>query len=148
MNVLRQRFLLSRLLLTVWGGGTLLGGLTVLGVGMIPDFVPTDLEFLEATIGEVAALHEAVLPYVAHDRIGFGGALVASGIAVLPIVWFVEDQYRLASLRLLLLVWAVGAETAIGVHPQVGYNSLPHLLPFLVKDGAFVLALVAFRKGW
>ncbi len=147
-KVLRQRFPFSRLLLTVWGGGTLLGGLTVLGVGMIPVFVPTDLEFLEATIGEVAAIHEAVLPFVAHDRIGFGGALVASGIAILPIVWFVEDEDRLASLRPLLLVWPVGAVTAIGVHPLVGYNSLPHLLPFLVKDGAFLLALVAYRKGW
>ena len=147
-EVLQRRGFLSRLLLTVWGGGTLLGGLTILGVGMIPVFVPTDLEFLEATIGEVAAIHEAVLPFVAHDRIGFGGALVASGIAILPIVWFVEDEDRLASLRLLLLVWAVGAVTAIGVHPLVGYNSLPHLLPFLVKDGAFLLALVAYRKGW
>lgn len=147
-KVLRQRFLLSRLLLTVWGAGTLLGGLTVLGVGMIPVFVPTDLEFLGATTGDVAAVHEAVLPFVAHDRIGFGGALIASGIAMLSIIWFVEDQNRLASLRLLLVVWAVGAVTAIGVHPLVGYNSLPHLLPFLVKDGAFLLALVAYRKGW
>lgn len=69
-DVLRQRFLLSRLLLTVWGGGTLLGGLAVLRVGMIPVIVPTDPEFLKAAIGEVAALHKAMLPFVAHDGSG------------------------------------------------------------------------------
>ncbi len=69
-DVLRQRFLLSRLLLTLWGGGTLLGGLAVLRVGMIPVIVPTDPEFLKAAIGEVAALHKAVLPFVAHDGSG------------------------------------------------------------------------------
>ena len=147
-ELLQRRFTFSRLLLTVWGGGTLLGGLTVLGVGMIPVFVPTDLEFLGSTTAHVAAVHEAVLPFVAHDRIGFGGALVASGMAILPIVWNTEDRERLASLRLLLVVWAVGAATAIGIHPVVGYNSLPHLLPFIVKDGAVILALFAFRKGW
>ena len=74
--------------------------------------------------------------------------MVASGIAILPIVWFVEDQGRLASLCLLRLVWVAGAVTAIGVYPLVGYNSIPHRLPFPVKDGAFILALVAYRKGW
>ena len=144
----QRRSILARLLLTVWGGGTLLGGLVILGVGMIPVFVPTDLEFLGSTTAEVTAIHEAVLPFVAHDRIGFGGALVSSGIAILPIVWLTDERNRLASLRLLLLVWAVGAVTAIGVHPLVGYNRLPHLLPFIMKDGAFILAVFAFRKGW
>lgn len=138
---------LSRLLLTLWGGGTCLGGLAILGVGMLPVFVATDLAFLDATARELAGLHGSVVPFIAHDRIGFGGALLASGIAIVGIVWSVPRQEFAGVWPVLALAWAIGAATAIGVHPLVGYNSLAHLAPFLVKDGAFLLAVGAFWLG-
>ena len=130
----------TRLLLTVWAAGNLLGGLLILLVGVFPVFVAEDLAFLRATLESFDSGPPLLLSFVAHDRVGFGGALVAGGIAQLGVVWGSGERLPTV-LKRLAGVWLIGAVTVIGVHPLVGYNSLTHLLPFLVKDSAFLLGL-------
>ena len=142
-----QKLDMTRLLLTVWAAGNLLGGVAILLVGVFPVFVAEDLAFLHATLESFDRGPLLLLPFVAHDRVGFGGALVAGGIAQLGIVWgswLEKGENRPLPLGFLAGVWLLGVVTAIGVHPLVGYNSLSHLLPFLVKDGAFLLGLIGY----
>jgi hypothetical protein len=139
---LYQRMTVERLLATIWGGGTLLGGIAILFVGMFPVFVAEDQQYLGASAALLHQINPQLVAYIAHDRSGFGGALIALGIMVLGIVWFAGKAHLYSGRRWLVLAWIVSVLTAIGIHPLVGYNSLSHLVPFLLKDGAFALALV------
>jgi hypothetical protein len=107
--------------------GLVLGGLTILVVGMTCVFVPQDLTYLGLSVEELRALNPRLVPLIAHDRAGFGGAVCCCGVALLccvrcgrpsPGLWWV-----------LALVGLVGFGTAIGVHPAVGYNDAVHLAP-------------------
>jgi len=140
----------ERLLMSLWAGGTLLGGMTILFVGMFPVFVVEDLSYMRTATNELQKISASLIPYIAHDRSGFGGALVAGGLAMLALIWFTRLEHFAAARRWLGLAWVIGAITAIGIHPLVGYTSFSHLLPFLVKDGAFLAALIIAmlsRKG-
>jgi hypothetical protein len=129
-------------LMSIWAGGTLLGGMTILFVGMFPVFVVEDLSYMRTATNELQEISASLIPYIAHDRSGFGGALVAGGLAMLALIWFTRLEHFAAARRWLGLAWVIGAITAIGIHPLVGYTSFSHLLPFLVKDGAFSAALI------
>jgi hypothetical protein len=140
----------ERLLMTIWAGGTLLGGMTILFVGMFPVFVVEDLHYMRTATNELEEISASLIPYIAHDRSGFGGALVAGGLAMLAMIWGTTADHFAEVRRWLASAWLIGAVTAIGIHPLVGYTSFSHLLPFLVKDGAFSAALIIAmlsRKG-
>ena len=132
---------IGRLLLSVWALGTVLGGLTISLTGMFPIFVPQDLAYMQTTIEALEQVNSRLIPFIAHDRIGFGGALFSWGLAALACIW---HGLRPGSSRLLYwmcFLWLIELITAIAIHPIVGYNSLSHLMPFLVKDGFFLLGL-------
>jgi len=135
-----QKAIAVRVLLSLWAGGNLLGGGLILLVGLFPVFVAEDLAFLRTSLESFDNGPALLLPFVAHDRVGFGGALIALGIAQLGTLWGQGEDLS-ARLGWLTLLWLLGAATAIGIHPLVGYNSLLHLLPFLLKDGAFLIGL-------
>lgn len=137
----------ERLLMSIWAGGTLLGGAIILFTGIFPVFVVEDLHYMRTNAAELIEISPSLIPYIAHDRSGFGGALVAGGLAMLALVWFTGHRDLAAARRWLAAVWIIGAVTAIGVHPLVGYTSFSHLLPFVIKDGAFLCALVLVFTG-
>ena len=86
----------------------LLIGIAALATAVSVVMLPHESKALGPDLAILQGFHprQTLLPFIvhAHDRIGFGGAPAASGLAILPIVWFVEDQNRLATLRPLLLV--------------------------------------------
>jgi hypothetical protein len=52
-------------------------------VGLTSLFVPTDLDFLGTEADALRVADPELLPFIAHDRVGFGGALMSSGLTVL-----------------------------------------------------------------
>ena len=80
-----------------------------------------------------------LIPLIAHDRAGFGGALASCGLAMLGAVWCGAPVRSLG--QALGLAVAVGFATAIGVHPLIGYTDLLHLAPAVA---GLLLGLV----GW
>jgi hypothetical protein len=113
------------LLLTA--AGLVLGGLTILLVGMTCVFVPQDLAYLGLSVEELRALNPRLMPLIAHDRAGFGGAVCCCGVALFFCVWCGRPAPGLWCV--LALVGVVGFGTAIGIHPAVGYNDAVHLAP-------------------
>lgn len=133
---------LARLCMSVWALGTILGGSIIILTGMFPVFVTEDLEFMRTTVAALEQINPRLVPFIAHDRIGFGGALISAGIAALAFIWHGLRGTSSRPLRWLSGAWLIGTVTAIGIHPVVGYNSLSHLFPFLVKDAAFAVGVV------
>lgn len=134
------RFGLGRALLLATAAGMIAGGLTVMAVGMTWVFVPQDLEFMRVRPTELQAISARLVPLIAHDRAGFGGAICTTGITVFFCVWCSRPSKSLW--QILCFSGVVGFAAAIGVHPMVGYNNLLHLAPAILGAVIFVAGLV------
>ena len=130
---------MGRACLLVMGLGMLVAGLTIIVVGMTRVFVPQDLQYMNLTVKELMVLSPHLVPLIAHDRAGFGGALASCGLALFCCVWGGTPSRSLW--QVLALAGGVGFATAIGVHPLIGYTDFGHLAPAFVGLGLFMSGL-------
>jgi hypothetical protein len=138
----RRRALWGQLLMIGIGGGLAGAGVVISTVGMTSVFVPTDLDFMDTHAEQLRSANTHLLPFIAHDRAGFGGALIGAGLAVLLIsMWGFRRGQRWVW-WCLLLGCAFGTVPALAVHFAVGYTHFEHLLPVYVLVVATIAALV------
>jgi hypothetical protein len=135
----------GRMLLLASTLGMVAAGLTITTVGATSVFVPQDLEFIRASRGDVAAINEHLLPLIAHDRAGFGGALVSCGLAMFLAVLYARPSRSLW--QALAIAGTLGFATAIGIHPVIGYLSVSHLAPAIAGCAVFAIGLVLAYPG-
>ena len=108
-------------------------------------FVPQDLEFMATTRGATSAINPHLLPLIAHDRAGFGGALASFAVAMFALL-----RYGRASRALwqaLAIAGIAGFATAVGVHPAIGYLSVTHLGPAVGGCVIFATGLWLAARG-
>ena len=124
------------------GMGLFLAGTVVAGIGVTQVFVPEDLAFLQTTPAALQAANPRLIPLVAHDRAGMGGAAAADGLALLlTALW----GFRPGARWLWWTLLAVGVPAfaaALGVHAAVGYTDTWHLAPAVAAALAYGLALL------
>jgi hypothetical protein len=120
--------------------GLAAGGLTILVVGMTCVFVPQDLAYLGLDPGDLHALNPRLVPLIAHDRAGFGGAVCCCGLALLACVWCGAPSRSLWSV--LALAGLAGFGAAIGIHPAVGYDDPVHLAPAVLGAALYLAGLL------
>jgi hypothetical protein len=140
----RSSFGLGRLCLLATAAGMIAGGLTVMTVGMTSVFVPQDLAFMGLRAADLHAINPRLVPLIAHDRAGFGGAIASCGILVLFCVWCGRPSRSLW--QVLCLAGVIGFAAAIGVHPAVGYTDLVHLAPAIMGAFIFLVGLILCFK--
>ena len=139
----RARAGVGRACLLASAAGTCGAGLVILVVGMTCVFVPEDIAYMGLTAGELHELNPRLVPLIAHDRAGFGGALGCCGMLGFLAVWCGRPSRSLW--QALALAGLVGFGTAIGVHPLVGYNDPRHLAPAI--GGALLWGLGLILTG-
>ena len=128
----------GRALLLLSSVGISVAGLTIMTVGMTSVFVPQDLAFMGTTRSAISAINPHLVPLIAHDRAGFGGALVSFGVAMFGCMRYARPSRAL--FQTLTMAGVAGFSTAVGVHPAIGYVSFTHLAPA-------VLGCVVFAAG-
>ena len=133
----------GRALLVLSSIGIVLAGLTITIVGMTTVFVPQDLEFIGMTRAAIDAIHPHLIPLIAHDRAGFGGALVTFGVAMFASVRYARPSRALR--QALAIAGVVGFGAAVGVHPAVGYLDFVHLAPAVLASIIFAVGLALTR---
>ncbi|MBA4189182.1 MAG: hypothetical protein C0467_14385 [Planctomycetaceae bacterium] len=133
----RDRECLGRWLLLFVASGMFVGGLTIMLVGVTSVFVPEDLAFLEVVPKDLDAINPRLVPLIAHDRAGFGGAVCCCGVLLAGVVW--RARFDRATLQALAVAGAAGFSTAVLVHPAIGYDDLWHLTPALAGAGLFAV---------
>lgn len=141
----RRRSLVGQLLMVTTGAGMLAGGVVISAVGLSDVFVPSDLVFLGVEAHELQEASARLLPFVAHDRAGFGGALVGAALAVLLLSawgWRAGERWVWWTL---LAASAAGFLPAVIVHATIGYTDVLHLAPVLVGIVLTVVSLVLAR---
>ncbi|WP_433795271.1 hypothetical protein [Actinoplanes sp. CA-252034] len=142
----RRRALTGQLLMIVTGVGLLTGGVVVSTVGFTDVFVATDLGFLRTHAGHLIEANPRLLPFVAHDRAGFGGALISAALAITTLsMWGWRRGSR--------WVWwtlagsaAAGFLPAVAVHMVIGYTDAVHLAPVYIGIALTVAALTLSRR--
>jgi hypothetical protein len=118
-------------------------GLTIQCIGMTSVFVATDLTFMGLARGELDAINPRLIPLIAHDRSGFGGAVATAGLLTFACVWFGTPSRSLW--QALLIGGIAGWSTAVGVHPAIGYTDPLHLAPAVAGTALFFFGLALLR---
>lgn len=135
----------GRGLLLFVAAGMVGGGLTIVVVGMTRVFVPEDIAFIGVSTTQLDALNPRLVPLIAHDRAGFGGAVCCSGVVLAGVVW--RARLDRAAWQALAVAGAAGFGTAVLVHPAIGYDDLWHLTPALAGAALFAWGLWQVRPG-
>ena len=142
---LRSAAGVGRALLLLSSVGISVAGLTIMTVGMTSVFVPQDLAFMGTTRSAISAINPHLVPLIAHDRAGFGGALVSFGVAMFGCVRYARPSRAL--FQTLTMAGVAGFSTAVGVHPAIGYVSFTHLAPAVLGCVVFAAGLAFAIRG-
>lgn len=118
---------IARLCLLGTGVGMIGAGAVISLVGMTCVFVPEDIRFIGLTAAQLDAINPRLIPLIAHDRAGFGGGLLTTGLLVLGILWQAKPVRSMW--EALLVAGLAGFGCAIGVHYPIGYVDWYHLAP-------------------
>ena len=130
---------LGRACLMLSAGGVAIAGLEILRVGVMEIFVPEDLRFMGVTAEQLHAVNARLVPLIAHDRAGFGGAVFVTGLTTLGCLLF--SPVHRALWQAMLIAGTVSLTAAIGVHFGVGYVDLWHLAPPAAAVAALLTGL-------
>lgn len=133
----------GRLFLMFTACGMLGGGLTITVVGMTCVFVPEDVAYMGVGRPELDAINARLVPLIAHDRAGFGGAVCCCGILLGGVTLFAEMSRSLW--QALAVAGLLGFGTAVGVHPAIGYTDWWHLSPAVGGAATYFLGLALTR---
>ncbi|MFI2434311.1 hypothetical protein [Streptomyces sp. NPDC018693] len=125
----RRRALVGQLLLIVTGAGLFVGGAVISVVGLTGVFVPTDLTFLGSSARALEAVNPRLVPFVAHDRAGFGGALMSAAVAIVLLSAWGWRRGESWVFWTLAVAAAAGFLPAVVVHGAIHYTDFVHLAP-------------------
>ena len=142
---LRSASGIGRALLLLSSVGIGVAGLIIMMVGMTSVFVPQDLAFMRMTRPAMSAINPHLVPLIAHDRAGFGGALASFGVAMFACVRYARASRALW--QALTIAGVAGFGTAVGVHPAIGYLSVSHLGPAVLGCAVFAAGLAFAASG-
>jgi hypothetical protein len=134
----------GRACLTAVGLSATVGGTVIMVVGATAVFVPQDLVYLGVSVEELHALNPRLVPLIAHDRAGFGGALASAGVAVALCAWCGRPDKLLW--RALAFAGLAGFGPAVGVHFAIGYTDPVHIAPAVGGAAIYAVGLTLTYK--
>ncbi len=132
----------GQLMFVILGVALAVGGLTISFVGVTDIFVATDLSYLRTTNEVLGEANGRLLPLIAHDRAGFGGALFSDAAAILAIALWGINQGERWLWWTLLFGGLPGFAAVFYVHLRIGYIDFWHLLPAYFALAVFILGLL------
>jgi hypothetical protein len=132
----------GQLMMVTLGISLALGGIVISTVGITDVFVPQDLTYLCATPAMLNEINERLMPLIAHDRAGFGGALFSDAIAMLTIALWGINQGQRWLWWTFLFGGLPGFVAGLTVHLTIGYTDFVHLLPAYFALLLYVLGLI------
>jgi hypothetical protein len=127
LRVPRDRVEAGVWIILVGAAGTTLAGLMILSIGVTDVFVPEDTHFIGMARHEVDEISPRLVPLIAHDRAGFGGAVAVMGLTTFLVLMFARPSRSL--LQAIGVAGLVSLGAAITIHFVVGYKDLWHLTP-------------------
>jgi dihydroorotate dehydrogenase len=135
--------LYGQLCFVILGASLAVGGVVISMIGVTQVFVPTDISYLCMPPEMLNEFNERLIPVIAHDRAGFGSALLSVGLLVLMLaLWGIREGES--------WVWwtfTIGAIPAfaagIATHFIIGYTNFFHLLPAYFALLLYVIGVIS-----
>ncbi|MFD0694497.1 hypothetical protein ACFQZT_10380 [Paenibacillus sp. GCM10027628] len=118
-----------------------IGGLTISFIGITSVFVPTDLAYIGLTAEQLQAWNERLIPLIAHDRAGFGGALFSLAVAITASALWGVNQGESWVWWTFLWGGLPGFAAGLLVHFHIGYTDFVHLLPVYIAVSLYAAGL-------
>jgi hypothetical protein len=136
----------GRPLLTLTGLALLFSGLFALFLAVTGHFLPHDVAFLGMSPEKLCAVNECrIVHFMIHDRVSFGGALIALGLLYLWLVEFPLKQGQFWAWLVLLLSGFLGFASFL-TYLGYGYLDTWHGIATLGLLPCFIVGLVlSFR---
>lgn len=119
-----------------------IGGIVIAGVGITQVFVPSDLAFLGVTAEQLELANPRLIPLIAHDRAGFGGALFSNAVMLLVIALWGLQQGQRWLWWTLLAGGAPAFMAGLSVHYNIRYTDFVHLLPAYFAFALYIVGLI------
>ncbi|KHF40263.1 dihydroorotate dehydrogenase [Halalkalibacter okhensis] len=136
-----RKSLFGQFCFVVLGFSFIIGGMIISYIGITSVFVPTDLLYLCMPADMLQSFNERLIPVIAHDRAGFGSALLSVGILVLTVALWGFHQGNRWVWWLLLIGGIPAFFSGIFVHFAIGYTTFIHLLPAYFAFSLYLFGL-------
>ncbi|TKC18078.1 dihydroorotate dehydrogenase [Robertmurraya kyonggiensis] len=132
----------GQLAFVILGFAFILGGIVISTIGVTNVFVSTDILYICMTPEQLNTMTEKLIPVIAHDRAGFGGALISVGLLVLTLsLWGFHQGQRWVWYT--FLIGGIPAFSAgLLTHFFIGYTTFIHLLPAYIAFVLYIVGLV------
>lgn len=132
-----RRGVLGQFCFVMLGFSFVLGGVIISGIGVTGVFVPTDLQYICMPADTIQSYNDRLISVIAHDRAGFGGAMISVGLLVLLSALWGFQSGNSWLWWMFLLGGLPAFVSGIFVHIMVGYTTFIHLLPAYIALGLF-----------
>jgi dihydroorotate dehydrogenase len=132
----------GQLMFVILGVSLAIGGITISVIGITQVFVPTDLQYLCTTPEMLQEINDKLMPLIAHDRAGFGGALFSNALAILTMALWGINQGQRWLWWTFLFGGMPGFVAGFSVHGMIGYTDFWHLLPAYFAFAVYLAGLV------
>ncbi|MBY6037030.1 dihydroorotate dehydrogenase [Fictibacillus nanhaiensis] len=133
---------LGQSMFVVSGVCLLSAGIVISIIGMNGVFVPEDLMYFSLSPEQITAFNEKLIPFIAHDRAGFGGALISEGFLLLTIALWGYREGASWIWWTLAIGGLPGFLTGVGTHFMIGYNNHFHLSPAYLLFVFYIVGLI------
>ncbi|MFG6495461.1 dihydroorotate dehydrogenase [Fictibacillus sp. UD] len=137
-----KRSQLGQSLFVISGICLLSAGIVISIIGMNGVFVKEDLMFFSLTPDQISSFNDKLIPLIAHDRAGFGGALISEGFLLLTIALWGYREGAKWIWWTLALGGLPGFLTGVGTHFMIGYDNHFHLSPAYLLFVFYLVGLV------
>lgn len=141
-----KQSLWGQLCFVVLGFSFILGGLIISLIGSTNVFVPTDIGFICMSPEQMNEINNRLIPLIAHDRAGFGSALISVGLLVLMIALWGYQQGAKWVWNSLLIGGIPAFCAGVVTHFVIGYTTFIHLLPAYFTIFLYVAGLILSKN--
>jgi dihydroorotate dehydrogenase len=141
-----KKSLLGQLAFIILGISFVLGGLVISTIGETNVFVSTDILYICMTPEQLNEITGKLIPVIAHDRAGFGSALISVGALVLMLALWGFHQGEKWVWYTFLIGGLPAFCAGIFTHFAIGYTTFFHLLPAYFAVFLYIAGLVLSRR--
>jgi hypothetical protein len=135
----------GRFMIILLGAGIGASGMVILLIASSIVFVPQDIDFLGLSSSHLETVGHNLVPIMAHDRAGFGGAMIAVGVLFSATGLSGFRSGSLGAWRAIAISGIAFYLPTLAIHLVIGYTSFIHLLP--VYGGLLVIAIALLVIG-